>query len=161
MCDSAVPAPLTTQTREVQGTSGLPWEQVSGRSRLLRRHPANILTSTGQVLSQRQYFLVSKEIHFPWQNTPRATLTQTPHPTFPEPRRQAARGLLTAAVYWSQEKVTAGQRSGRDEQRLKACVQCVETGRPSVSALEKRGLSLDGSAVSSSGKIERLSGFTC
>lgn len=149
--------PFTTQTREIEGRkASLPMEQVSQSGHLAQQMLDEHANLYGQVLSQRQYFLVSKSIYFPWQNAHTATITPTStHLSWAQiPGRTGS--LLTAAVLWSQEVVCRSEGSGgvRGGWRNVAHGE----GSQSVSVLKKTW-SLDDSAVPSTGKIEKLSGF--
>lgn len=70
--------PFTTQTREIEGRkASLPMEQVSQSGHLAQQMLDEHANLYGQILSQCQYFLVSKSIYFPWQNAHTATITPT------------------------------------------------------------------------------------
>lgn len=154
--------PFTTQTREIEGRkASLPMEQVSQSGHLAQQMLDEHANLYGQVLSQCQYFLVSKSIYFPWQNAHTATKKPRPLPTCPEPRSQAAQGsLLTAAVLWSLEKVICWSEGSRRSERGGWRNVVHGEGKPECEYLKENMKSLDDNAVPSTGKIEKLSGFT-
>lgn len=152
--------PSTTQTREIEGRkASLPMEQVSQSGHLAQQMLDEHANLYGQVLSQCQYFLVSKSIYFPWQNAHTATITPTSTHLSWAQIPGCTRELSDSSCPMITEKVICWVEGSRRSERGGWRDVVHGEGKPECECLKENMKSLDDNAVPSTGKIEKLSGF--
>lgn len=131
--------PFTTQTREIEGRkASLPMEQVSQSGHLAQQMLDEHANLYGQVLSQCQYFLVSKSIYFPWQNAHTATKNPDLYPPVLSPDPRLHKGACWQQLSYDHKRRSfADQRDPGGVRGEAEGMWCMERENQSVSILKK------------------------